>query len=177
MRVRPVVVMLVSVLLLLGVLLLALAPQVQAGGCVSRYTVQPGDTLSAIAWRLGTTVIELARLNRLRNPNLIRIGQTLCLPAEARMETPTPPVPTTSPAVTPTVTLTAPQPGPTTQPTTPVSPMPPTLAADDRPGSRLCFHAYRRRGLIQTGASQEAGETSCVPAGWTAARCDRYRYA
>lgn len=41
------------------------------------YTVQRGDTLSAIANRYGTTVQELVDINNLANPNLIYPGQTL----------------------------------------------------------------------------------------------------
>lgn len=44
------------------------------------YTVQPGDTLSAIAWRFGTTVWAIAQANGIWNPNLIYIGQTLYIP-------------------------------------------------------------------------------------------------
>jgi LysM repeat protein len=42
--------------------------------------VRPGDTLSAIAVRFGTTVRELAALNDISNPSLIRVGQVLRLP-------------------------------------------------------------------------------------------------
>jgi peptidoglycan endopeptidase LytE len=45
------------------------------------YVVQPGDTLSAIAARFGTTVAALAAANGLANPNRIRVGQTLRVPA------------------------------------------------------------------------------------------------
>ena len=41
------------------------------------YTVRPGDTLSGIAARYGTTYIELARKNGIQNPNLIYAGQTI----------------------------------------------------------------------------------------------------
>jgi LysM repeat protein len=41
------------------------------------YIVQPGDTLSAIAWRFGTTVWALAQANGIWNTNLIYIGQRL----------------------------------------------------------------------------------------------------
>ena len=41
------------------------------------YIVQPGDTLSEIASRYGTTVQELAAINHLANPNLIFPGETL----------------------------------------------------------------------------------------------------
>jgi len=44
------------------------------------YIVQPGDTLSAIAWRFGTTVWAIAQANGIWNPNLIYIGQTLYIP-------------------------------------------------------------------------------------------------
>jgi LysM repeat protein len=41
------------------------------------YTVQPGDNLSSIAARYGTTVAQLVRLNGLSNPNLLSVGQVL----------------------------------------------------------------------------------------------------
>ncbi len=41
------------------------------------YTVQPGDTLSAIAVRYNTTVNQLVELNNIQNPNLIYVGQVL----------------------------------------------------------------------------------------------------
>jgi len=58
------------------------------------YTVQRGDTLSAIARRFGMTVIELMRLNGITNPNVIRVGQPLTVRATA---TPTPGAPTATP--------------------------------------------------------------------------------
>jgi LysM repeat protein len=44
------------------------------------YTVKPGDTLSAIAARFGTTVQAIAQLNGITNPSLIRPGQVLKIP-------------------------------------------------------------------------------------------------
>jgi len=44
------------------------------------YVVQPSDTLSAIAWRFGTTVWAIAQVNGIWNPNLIYIGQRLYIP-------------------------------------------------------------------------------------------------
>jgi LysM repeat protein len=41
------------------------------------YTVRPGDTLSAIAWRFDTTVWAIARANGIWNANLIYPGQVL----------------------------------------------------------------------------------------------------
>jgi len=46
----------------------------------STYVVRPGDTLSAIAARHGTTIRALVDANRLSDPNLIRVGQLLRIP-------------------------------------------------------------------------------------------------
>jgi LysM repeat protein len=48
------------------------------------YTVQKGDSLSKIAARAGVSLNELSELNKITNPNSIRIGQRLLLPAYAR---------------------------------------------------------------------------------------------
>ena len=45
------------------------------------YTVKSGDTLGAIALRYKTSVDALAQLNNISNPNLIRVGQVLKIPA------------------------------------------------------------------------------------------------
>lgn len=39
------------------------------------YGVQPGDTLENIAYRLGKSIAEVTRLNRMVNPSLLYIGQ------------------------------------------------------------------------------------------------------
>ncbi len=44
------------------------------------YTVRGGDTLSAIAWRFNSNYLTLARVNGIRNVNLIFVNQRLCLP-------------------------------------------------------------------------------------------------
>jgi LysM repeat protein len=46
------------------------------------YRVRSGDTLSAIAQRFDTTVRALVRLNDIEDPNEIRAGQELKLPAD-----------------------------------------------------------------------------------------------
>lgn len=48
--------------------------------CNAWYTVQHGDTLSAIARRFNTTVPALVHANHLNNPNLIYAGTRLCIP-------------------------------------------------------------------------------------------------
>jgi lysozyme len=55
-----------------------------AGGSVNTprtYTVNRGDSLSAIAVRFGTTVAALAAANNITNPNAIQIGQVLTIPS------------------------------------------------------------------------------------------------
>jgi LysM repeat protein len=46
------------------------------------YTVRSGDTLGAIAARLGTTQAALAKSNRLGNPNHLTVGQKLSVPVK-----------------------------------------------------------------------------------------------
>lgn len=46
----------------------------------SYHTVRPGDTLYAISKRYGVSVQMIASVNKLTNPNLIRIGQVLVIP-------------------------------------------------------------------------------------------------
>lgn len=53
------------------------APAPAPGASGGIYIVQPGDTLSKIAARHGTTVAALLALNGLRNPDLIWVGQRL----------------------------------------------------------------------------------------------------
>jgi len=45
------------------------------------YTVQSGDTLSAIAARFNTTVAAIVNLNDLNNANNLRVGQELLIPS------------------------------------------------------------------------------------------------
>ena len=54
---------------------------IPAGGSAGgSYTVQAGDTLSAIANRFGTSYQAIAQANGIANPNLIHPGQTLTIP-------------------------------------------------------------------------------------------------
>ncbi|MFE6126717.1 peptidoglycan-binding protein [Streptomyces sp. NPDC056437] len=47
------------------------------------YTVKAGDTLSTIAKAHGTTLAKLLTLNKLANPNTIKVGQLLTVPSAA----------------------------------------------------------------------------------------------
>lgn len=57
------------------------AENAAASPCRASYTVQRGDTLSAIARACGTTVAALAEANAVGDGNVIRTGQVLALPA------------------------------------------------------------------------------------------------
>ena len=59
------------------------APQEPTTATETVYTVKSGDTLSGIAAKYGTTYQELAAYNGISNPNLIRVGQQIRIPAKA----------------------------------------------------------------------------------------------
>lgn len=44
------------------------------------YRVRPGDTLGAIARKFGVTVAAIQKLNKIKDPRKIKVGQTLRLP-------------------------------------------------------------------------------------------------
>lgn len=67
--------------LVVGAILLGLyARPAHAQQQVGGYVVQAGDTLSVIADRYGVTLEELAALNSISDPNLLRVGQVLLIP-------------------------------------------------------------------------------------------------
>ncbi len=55
------------------------------------YVVRPNDVVSRIAHRVGVSAEEIVQLNRLTDPNRIRVGQTLLLPPHARLDKPAAP--------------------------------------------------------------------------------------
>lgn len=57
------------------------APDAGAGQGVTVYTVKKGDTLSQIAAKHGTTYQKIAAYNGIKNPNAIRVGQKIKIPA------------------------------------------------------------------------------------------------
>jgi LysM repeat protein len=63
-------------------------PPAPPGGREITYIVRPGDTLTIIARRFGTTVSAIVSRNRITNPNFIQVGQTLIIPV---IGVPTPP--------------------------------------------------------------------------------------
>ena len=59
------------------------AEQISGGkynGAVFMYTVQPGETLSMLAHRFGTTVRVLRELNGITDPSQFRAGRTIMIP-------------------------------------------------------------------------------------------------
>lgn len=80
------------VLLLMSALIFLMTPlatvyaapaQQSVAGCTEYHTVRRGETLYRIARHYGTTYQALQRLNNLPNANHIRVGQRLCVKAEA----------------------------------------------------------------------------------------------
>lgn len=78
-------------------------------GCSNAYTVVRGDTLSRIGSRYGVRWSVLASYNRITNPNLIYVGQTVCIPARGTYSYAPARVPVKQNRVTPYV---APRPAP-----------------------------------------------------------------
>src|SRR5688572_33344915 len=87
----------VSVLVAAAVLALAMFVPVGAQNCASQYTVKAGDNLYRIGVAHSVPWPQIAAANNLANPNLIFVGQVLCIPV----------VPTAGPTATgPTPTRT-----------------------------------------------------------------------
>ena len=78
-----------------AVLLLALT----LAGSASTYTVKWGDTLGSIARHFGVSVHAIAASNRLSDPNRIRAGQVLAVPASSVQPAAQPIAAVTTPAV------------------------------------------------------------------------------
>lgn len=74
-------------LIYVGQVLLVPGGQPQPPADTQVYIVQPGDTLFSIAWRYGTTVAELTRINNIANPWFIYVGQSLLIPAKGESDT------------------------------------------------------------------------------------------
>lgn len=58
----------------------ASAPRAAARSRSVAYSVQPGDTLTGIAARFGTSVAAIAQANRILNPSYVRAGDVLRIP-------------------------------------------------------------------------------------------------
>jgi LysM repeat protein len=103
------------------------------------YVVKPGDTLSKIAKKYGTTTAVLARMNGIKNPNKIYVGQKLKVPCAVPQPLPVvvppadPPVVIVDPAKPPVVIVDpAKPPVVVVDPAKPVVVVPPQPAPDDQ---------------------------------------------
>jgi LysM repeat protein len=91
-RVRVLLIVFAVIAMLLIAVPAYASPSTTAGGsgCSQFYVVRCGDTLNKIAARFGTSVWALQQLNGFSNPNLIFVGQTICVKGS---HTPPPPPP------------------------------------------------------------------------------------
>ncbi|NUM44277.1 MAG: LysM peptidoglycan-binding domain-containing protein [Anaerolineales bacterium] len=67
--------------------------------CTQWHVVQSGEYLSQIAKNYNTTVAKLIEINELDNPNLIFVGQNLCVSVSGTPGTPAPTLPNTNAGV------------------------------------------------------------------------------
>ncbi len=100
-RVASVVVAHIGVLAMVGILLFGSGLGTQVIGAFAHspcsggdqaYVVVRGDTLSGIAARYRTSWQKLASYNHIRNPNLIYVRQTVCIPGHSVAQHGPPPV-------------------------------------------------------------------------------------
>ena len=52
----------------------------------NRYTVQKGDTMTSIARQYGVSAADLIALNPYVSPNVLVVGQVICVPERAQAE-------------------------------------------------------------------------------------------
>ena len=100
-----------------AVVLAFLAPSLTFAQETKTYTVKPGDTLSEIAETYNTTVEKLAKLNNIKNVDLIYVDQVLVIEGEAPVVAATPA--TTTPAPSANTEAPVSTPAPTTAEETP----------------------------------------------------------
>lgn len=55
-------------------------PSAPADGCAAWHVVEPGDALYELASRYDSSITQIAERNRLADPDLIYVGQRLCIP-------------------------------------------------------------------------------------------------
>ncbi len=126
---------LVSIVAAVAVLALAVFLPVGAQSCASQYTVKAGDNLFRIGVANGVPWPQIAAANNLANPNLIFVGQVLCIPVVPTAG-PTATGPTPTRTNTPVATVTT---APTaTRTATPVG----TAAATPVPGPTFAIPTF-----------------------------------
>ena len=129
----------VSITLAVAVLALAMFLPVGAQNCATQYTVKAGDNLYRIGLAHNVPFPQIAAANNLANPNLIFVGQVLCIPAAATAG-PTATGPTPTRTNTPTATATT---APTaTRTATPVAGASATPGATPVPGPTFAIPTF-----------------------------------
>jgi lipoprotein NlpD len=114
-------------------------PGAENAGKPGYYTVKPGDTLIRIGMDSGQSGRDIARWNKLDNPNLIETGQVL------RVAPPAPDAPVARPAASPaTTTAAAPMPAASASTATP----PAAIAAPSAAEDAISFQWPARGNLI-----------------------------
>jgi hypothetical protein len=73
----------IVILLVAGFTILPRVAAAEAAAGCRWYSVRPGDTLGDLGWTYHSTALKLAAANHIANPNLIYIGQQLCIPITA----------------------------------------------------------------------------------------------
>ena len=66
------------------------SPRPTASPTPIQYTIQSGDTLFDIALKYGVTIASIVTINQITNPDLIRPGQTILIPAPSDPPVPLP---------------------------------------------------------------------------------------
>lgn len=85
------------ILLVAGLAVLPHIVQVDAAAGCDWYTVRPGDTLGNLGWAHHSNALAIAKANQIANPNLIYVGQRICIPLTQSAHATTPPkVPSTT---------------------------------------------------------------------------------
>jgi hypothetical protein len=98
MRINRFITLTLVILLAVGTFAIAAPGNAQAI-CSPAHIVQPGENLFRIGLAYHVGWPELARLNRLANPNYIFVGQVICLPGSVPSVVATPPVVVTPPII------------------------------------------------------------------------------
>jgi nucleoid-associated protein YgaU len=68
------------IMLAVGIAVLPQVVHVDAAAGCEWYTVRPGDTLGNLGWAHHTNAMAIANANHIANPNLIFVGQHICIP-------------------------------------------------------------------------------------------------